>query len=270
MAPRRLRYALLLTGRGCRAWQVRCISRLLEVEEATPVRIIRAVVRDSENRPRLSPGGTLWRLLYRFELRRHPSPARKMHPLPEKAAGLPVIECALERHGAHAHQFAAADLDLIRGLDLDFVLAFTSLNILRGGVLAAARYGIWSYHHGDPRRQRGAPPGVWEIYAGEPRSGAILQRLTDRLDAGIVLRQDDFATIDHSFVLNSDNLFFQSVGWAEEVCRKLAAGEPTNIDGPAIAEAAPIRRAPNNWQALRLALILWRNNLRRAANRRWA
>jgi hypothetical protein len=270
MTPRRLRYALMLTRRGCRAWQADCIRALLEVEAATPARIIRAFTKGPGNRPRFSPGGVLWRLLHRVEIRRHLSPAREMHRLPEKAAAIPVIECALERHGAHAYQFAAADLDLIRGLDLDFILALPSREILRGGILDAARYGIWSYHHGDPRRQRGAPPGVWEIYAGEPRSGAILQRLTDRLDAGIVLRQGDFPTIDHSFVLNSDNLFFQSAGWAAEICRKLAAGEPTNVDDPPVAEAAPIRRAPNNRQALRLAFILLRNNVRRAVSRRRA
>jgi len=264
MAPRRLRYALLLAGRGCQVWQVRCIRALLEVEDATPIHIFRLV---GKGRPRLSPGGILWRLLRRIEQRCYRSPARKMCPLPEKTVGIPDMQCTLERHGAHAYQFTTADVEMIRGLDLDFILAFPGIRILRGGILDAARYGVWSYHHGDPTRQRGAPPGLWEIYSGEPKSGAILQRLTDRLDAGVVLRQGDFPTIDHSFSLNSNSLFFQSTDWAAEVCRKLAAGEPTQVDDLPLADAGPIRRAPDNWQALRLAFILLWNNLRRVV--RW-
>ena len=41
----------------------------------------------------------------------------------------------------------------------------------------------------------------------------VLQRLTDRLDGGIVLAKGWFRTIDHSYVRNRDQAYFGSAGW---------------------------------------------------------
>ena len=51
----------------------------------------------------------------------------------------------------------------------------------------------------DLEHYRGMPPGFWEVYRGDPVSGVTLQRLTDRLDGGVVLRRGWFKTIDKSY-----------------------------------------------------------------------
>lgn len=84
------------------------------------------------------------------------------------------------------HRFPEADLERIRSYGLDVLLRF-GFAILRGGVLSAARFGMWSYHHGDNTYYRGGPPHFWEIVEGNPESGVILQVLTEELDAGQVL-----------------------------------------------------------------------------------
>ena len=91
------------------------------------------------------------------------------------------------------HRFPPEAIDQIRSKKLDILLRF-GFNILRGDVLTAAQFGIWSYHHGDNDYYRGGPAYFWEVYEGNPISGAILQVLTEELDAGKVLCKGLFSS----------------------------------------------------------------------------
>ncbi|MGH9611521.1 MAG: glucosamine inositolphosphorylceramide transferase family protein [Bryobacteraceae bacterium] len=97
------------------------------------------------------------------------------------------------------HRFPPDAIDAIRKYNLDVLLRF-GFNILKGDVLNSARYGIWSYHHGDNELYRGGPAHFWEIYEHNPVSGVILQRLTETLDAGLVLCKALFHTADSLLV----------------------------------------------------------------------
>lgn len=90
-------------------------------------------------------------------------------------------------------RFSAEDEAAVRSYDLDVILRF-GFNILRGGILTSARYGIWSYHHDDNEYYRGGPAGFWELYERNPLSGVILQILREELDAGRVLTKACYAT----------------------------------------------------------------------------
>lgn len=91
------------------------------------------------------------------------------------------------------HRFPPDAIESIRSRQLDVLLRF-GFNILRGDILTAAKYGVWSYHHGDNDAYRGGPAHFWEIYEGNPVSGVVLQVLTERLDAGTVLHKGMFAS----------------------------------------------------------------------------
>jgi len=91
------------------------------------------------------------------------------------------------------HRFPVEAIDQIRARNLDVLICF-GFNILHGEILQAAKYGIWSYHHGDNDYYRGGPAYFWELYENNPVSGAILQVLTEDLDAGRVLYKGHFAT----------------------------------------------------------------------------
>ena len=43
------------------------------------------------------------------------------------------------------------------------------------GLRTAARFGVWSYCHGDTERYRGGPACFWEVFEGNPLSGVVLQ-----------------------------------------------------------------------------------------------
>jgi len=90
-------------------------------------------------------------------------------------------------------RFPADAIEKIRAGNLDVLIRF-GFNILHGDILQAARYGVWSFHHGDNNFYRGGPAHFWELVEGSPLSGVILQVLTEELDGGIVLGKSLFAT----------------------------------------------------------------------------
>lgn len=83
-------------------------------------------------------------------------------------------------------RFSPETVEQVRAMKLDVLLRF-GFNIIRGDILTAALYGVWSYHHGDNEFYRGGPPGFWEVYENNPCTGVILQVLTEELDGGLVL-----------------------------------------------------------------------------------
>jgi len=108
------------------------------------------------------------------------------------------------------HRFPADAIEEIRALDLDVILRF-GFNIVRGDVLAAARYGVWSFHHGDSERYRGGPALLWELMEHNPLSGAVLQRLDDSLDAGAILCRGVLATTLRPYVAaNRYNVYWST------------------------------------------------------------
>jgi hypothetical protein len=128
--------------------------------------------------------------------------------------------------------------------------------ILKGEVLQAARLGIWSFHHGDPSLYRGTPPGFWEIHDGAPVTGAVLQRLTERLDAGVILHQGHFQTQHASYMRSRDELFYGTCDWPARVCKEVLCGQEARFHADPITDEGPIRREPGNAQMLRFMFRL--------------
>ena len=168
------------------------------------------------------------------------------------------------------HRFPADALGHIREKNLDVLIRF-GFNILRGDILQAARYGVWSYHHGDNDFYRGGPPYFWEVYEANPASGAILQVLTEELDGGHVLCKGHFATQpgiscarnrvrpyweSSTFLIRKLQQLHQD-GW-ERVASEMVA--PTPYQGK-----TKIYTAPTNWQMVRwLGPALLRKGVRKA------
>jgi len=109
-----------------------------------------------------------------------------------------------------SHRFEDTDLNKIRQENLDIILRI-GFKILRGDILNACKYGIWSFHHGDNKFNRGGPPGVWEVLQGWDRTGVILQVLTEELDGGLVIEKI-FSKTDHlSSYRNNNNSYWKSI-----------------------------------------------------------
>jgi hypothetical protein len=135
----------------------------------------------------------------------------------ERLAGIESIE--VEATGKKfIHRFPDDAVEQIRAKDLDVLLRF-GFNILHGEILHCARYGVWSYHHGDNDFYRGGPALFWELYERAPLSGVLLQVLTEELDGGLVLCKSLFATQQTLSV--SKNRYVPYWGATDFVIRKL-------------------------------------------------
>ena len=106
------------------------------------------------------------------------------------------------------HRFSDQDLDKIKQEQFDLLIR-CGKGILKGGILTSARLGIVSFHHGDNRSIRGGPPGFWEVYQRQPRTGFIVQRLTEELDGGAVIMRGYIPT-QETQLLNRTVLFIKS------------------------------------------------------------
>jgi len=131
-------------------------------------------------------------------------------------ASIPTIDVT-PRETKFSDYFDDADVDRILEHDLDVALRL-GFRILRGRSLRIARYGVWSYHHGDNLANRGGPPGFWEVMERAPTTGSVLQILSEELDAGRVIYRSQARTSPLSVTKNRAGYFWKT---SEFVIRKL-------------------------------------------------
>ncbi len=122
--------------------------------------------------------------------------------------GIPSIEVS-PRLTQFSDRFDGDDITAIKAYDLDILIRL-GFRILRGEILNAARFGVWSYHHGDNYANRGAPAGIWEVLEGAPCTGSVLQILNEDLGNGVVLARSWSATTAFSIVANRNQLYWKT------------------------------------------------------------
>lgn len=138
---------------------------------------------------------------------REPDPF-KLRDLREILSGTPVIEVKpIQKR--NSDYFKISDVERIKEYDLD-ILVKMGFRTLRGEILAVSKYGIWSYHHGDNRINRGEPSGFWEVVEGWPETGSGLHILSESLNNGKVLYRSSFFTYPFSPTLNRIYYFWPS------------------------------------------------------------
>ena len=116
--------------------------------------------------------------------------------------------------------FFDSDILEIRNYKLD-IMVRCGFRILRGDILNAAKYGIWSFHHGDNNKNRGGPAGYWESMEGWPETGSILQILTEDLDNGRVLYRSYSCTESMSLTDNASNYYWKSLSFLTRKMQEL-------------------------------------------------
>ena len=132
-------------------------------------------------------------------------------------SGIPVIK-AIPRQTKNSDFIEGEALEKIQSAQLD-VMVRLGFRILRGGILTAAKYGIWSYHHGDNFTHRGMPAGWFEVLNHHPVTGSILQVITEDLDNGDVLYRSWSCTDHLTINRNRNNFYWKSLAFLP---RKLA------------------------------------------------
>jgi hypothetical protein len=246
------RFGIMCNGYRFPAWQAAAIRSLLTMEGVEAAVLItpdRAADRQSKLRRLADWPRLLWNL-YNKGLVERRSVASRSIDLSADLSDARLMACRTEPVGRYAERFSAEDVAAIGELDLDFILRF-GFGIIKGDVLAVPRWGVWSFHHGDERAYRGRPPGFWELVNGERVVGSILQRLTERLDAGIILYRGFFKPVAHSYRRTRDELFLGSSEWPAAVVGGIRSGDVSVASAAASSTEAAVRRDPGNLVMIR-------------------
>ncbi len=196
----------------------------------------------------------LWSRYERFVNKHFTADCDKQISMRDELIDVDMIYCRIYNKGKYSQYFTDSDLDKIKSYNLDVILRF-GFNIIRGKILNLPTYGVWSFHHGDYLKYRGGPPGFWEIYNKDPWSGAILQRLTDKLDDGIVLYSFKIRTDFSSYKNNKNKLFWSTTKWPAIVCRNIFFEVNSSLFIKSKSSSAPIYTAPNYFQLLHYFII---------------
>lgn len=260
-----IRVAILCKGNRFESWEAESIRQVLSLPF---VKIVLRIEEDSE--PEEARGfpaklfhypysRLLWRWHKRFRISR--IPAMQTEDLSALLKDVPSVSCRPELRKRNTQFFSETDLEKIRSYAPDLMLRF-GFNILGGEILNIAPHGIWSFHHADPEFLRGGPAAFWEIRKRNPVTGAMLQRLTEKLDAGILIRSGWFRTINRSHRANLQQLLQGTVSWMKQGLIDLHNGKRFEEQAEIKQVKAPFRTFPGNGNMLLCWWITRMNKLR--------
>jgi len=160
----------------------------------------------------------------------------------------------------YSYRFLERDIELIKELDLDVLIRF-GFGILKGEILNAAKYGVWSLHHGDNKINRGGPPGFWEVVNAEEITGVTLQMLSSDLDGGKVIEKSFTKTDLTSFNRNKNEVFWSGVELFNSALNKLAKDllehNETVEPNKERFYSKPLYKDPPNFLATKIHFYFW-------------
>jgi len=218
----------------------------------SPVLVLRA--RDGAKRSR-----TLRQAAYYF-LRLFIMPPKSWRPAPEPLwlQGVPEIELAPDVEGI----WESVPEDIVERIKLakpSFILK-CGLGLIKGSILEAAPLGVWSWHHGDPRHYRGRPAGFWEIFNDEKFMGAMLQRLTDKLDSGAILAEGKYRLSRWSYRSSLETAYLGGAELLAKACESAINQRPPLT----LTSWGKNYRLPSNIVVLRFIIRQLREAVKRA------
>lgn len=171
-----------------------------------------------------------------------------------------------------SYRFPSEEIEKIKDLKLDLLIRF-GFGILKGEILNAARYGVWSLHHGDNRINRGGPPAFWEIINKEEITGITLQKLSEDLDGGKVINRSFIKTDATSFYRNKNQAFWAGVELFNISLDRLAKNE---LDFENLSNTHflgmygyPLYKDPDNWTSLEIMFKFWRRRISELINEKF-
>ncbi len=245
------RFGLLLNGNTIEAWQAETIRLLKEDGHQLVFVGINATCQKKGSLTDKLINYPYSRLLFRIWNRFIFKPSAKNPTnVTSLIAGASVIPLNTTVKGSSTY-FSDTDVSMVKSFAMDFILRF-GFNIIRGSILDAAKFGIWSFHHDDEMKYRGGPPGFWEFMKKEADNGVILQRLTNQLDKGILLQKNWYPVIYHAYTAHLNQLYNESTKLPLQYCRQLQSGEVTETQS---ATKAKIYHPPGNLKMLHYAFL---------------
>jgi hypothetical protein len=256
-----IRVAILIDSLVQQSWVYKIVN---DIQSSSVAEIVLAV--RNANRPGGNKEGNIVRKLYsngnhllyfvyqkldEALFRDAPDPFREVS-IEKLLPNVPLVEVR-PRMTRHCDYFEENDINALLGHRLDVALRF-GFRVLKGRALDIAKYGVWSYHHGDNLTHRGGPPGFWEVMEGSPVTGSILQTLNEDLYDGRVIYRSYSHTDRRSVWRNKRNYYWKSSTF---VMRKLVhlwecGNEALNDEGSTYTPySSRLYKTPTNLEMVR-------------------
>lgn len=280
----KLRVGIMLNSFAVEAWQAKILDDLVKAPYLQVALVI------LNRAPKVSQPGwwhwlkdkwptLLYRLYYLIDIKRHQAEEKNafaktdVHKLLSESDLLEVVPIQTK----YVDRFEDSDIEQIRSVKLDVILRL-GFRVIKGEILKSAKYGVWSFHHGDSRYYRGGPPLFWEMYERNPVSGTTLQILDESLDGGRVIYRSRSATNFTSLYRSRNSIYWKSSNFVIRRLGQLYAqgwDSLTKLDtyNELNTYNKPIYRTPSNWQMLRFAakrgLLYLKNGIRLIRKNQW-
>lgn len=223
-----LKIGVLVSKDGLRKWQIRCLEQIREIPEVKITSLIQNVedVNDRSTFREANPNyfKKIIRSLFAPDIMASVN-------MPNWLKDKDYRGVSVNIEGVREY-FKSHDLGWLKEESFDILIRF-GFGILSGEVLEVAKYGVWSFHHGDLERYRGRPPAFWEIYNDEQKVGITLQKLDEKLDAGKVIEKAFVPIKRGSYKRTLSNLYQQSEYLLKRATIKTLNGN-LNLQEPAI------------------------------------
>ena len=104
------------------------------------------------------------------------------------------------------------DIEKIKNHNLDVLLKLGS-GVIKGDILSASHFGVWSYCYGHSSINNGEPAGFWEVFENNDVTGSTLQILSNDSDKGRILFKSFSATNKVSVHRNRNNSYWKSLSF---------------------------------------------------------
>ena len=252
---RLLRFGIMVSGAELQHWQHQCLTTLSrEFGVAAAAVIVAESISDSNETGRF---GTAF---YRKSVKRRDT-LTISSPLPAEFSKLPRIH--MPASAVSAPDARSRFKREIAGLDLDFVLSFSS-RVHAVEITESVRLGVWEYQFGSS----GEPAehaGFWEVYDdANLSSGRLLRVLRDPRNV-TVLREGHLRTRRTSIAANRTQLLERFLNWPALVCRDIRNNAAEYLNRTSRVDEAR-RRAPlsNSQMAIFCTCVGWRSLVRSA------
>lgn len=258
---KQIRVGLLLDSYTLPAWVDKMIDEINQIENCAIVLIVKNQKVEKSAARKLS--NNFSKLLYHFYTRLDQKifhcelDAFAPVDCSQKLEAVDKIEVAPIRK-IFSDSFNDEDIEAIRKYKIDLFIRL-GFRILRGEILNLANYGIWSYHHGDNRINRGGPAGFWEVFENHPTTGSVLQILREDLDNGIVLYRSYSTTEPYSVSQNRNKIYWKTLRFIPRMIKRLVLlGEERFFEEVKANQdtlntySQPLYTFPNNYKMFKL------------------
>jgi hypothetical protein len=271
MAIKKLKIGLLLDSYNVQAWIHHAIERITRSGFVEITLIIlngaasKTALTKSQGRGKRIPS-FIYQVLNSLDekifVRR--SNALKMKDLHELLKGIPVLLSNTVRD-SEFEIYSSENIEQIQNAQLDILVKF-GFDQLKGHILSAAKYGVWTYHFGDEGSLDDEYAGYWEVIKNKPVTTAALYTLKTDSDLNNILYRSQIATHRLSPARNRNSiLWFASAFMVRQMELLQYLGIDRFLEATSRYNATPenndARQAkpPTDWDALKGAFrLLWR------------